>query len=299
MRTTIATPVTFRGDRSFPYVAVAPTVVLILLLGFLPAVHGFIISLHEYKLIKPPARFIWFGNYLTLITSDPRFLHALVFTLAFGFVATSVELVVGFFIAYLLADREVSHRFSSLVRTALLVPFVSAPVVMSYTFKTLIYDQTFGYLNYFLGLAGLPKYDIFRGTVAAPAGMLVLEVILRTPFLAIILYAGIASISRSIHDAADIDGVTWFKKIRLIIIPLIGPIIMIGFILRFMDALKMFDEMFVVTGGGPGYVTENISLFAAKQAFTYFNMGYAAASAFLFLLIVVVLVNISMRRLQV
>ena len=293
MRPGILSP---NSQQGFPYYAIAPAVILFVLLGFYPSLQALLLSLQDYDLTSPEHSFIGLENYRTLIMEDDHYLYSVAFTIVFGFVATALELVVGFTIAYLLADKSVSHRFSSMIRTGLLVPFVSAPVVMSYTFKTLIYDQTFGYLNYFLRMTGSSGIDLFKGVVAAPVGVLVMEVILRTPFIAIVLYAGISSIDESILDAADIDGVSWWGRIRLIVLPLIRPVMVIGFVIRFMDALKMFDEMFVVTGGGPGYVTENISLFAAKRAFVYFEVGYAAAAAFLFLLLIVVLVSLPMRR---
>ena len=176
-----------------------------------------------------------------------------------------------------------------------MVPYVVAPVVVSYTFKTLIYDQTFGYLGYFLRLFHLPAFDIFQGSMNAPMGILVMEILLRTPFITIILYAGISSIDASILDSAAIDGASWFKKITKIIIPIIQPILVVGFILRFMDALKIFTEIYVITGGGPGYVTESVSVFVIKQAFEFFHMGYAAASSFIFLLLIIILISISLK----
>ena len=284
-----------KHERSFPYIAISPTVVLIVLVGLLPTIYTFLLSLQEYELIKPPARFIGLANYVDLVLHNSRYLYALTFTIVFALVATTLELLAGFLLAYLLADKEVSESFSSAIRTLLMVPFVVAPVVVSYTFKTLIYDQTFGYLNYFLRLLYLPGFDIFQGTLNAPLGILMMEVILRTPFIAIVLYAGISSISPSIIDASSIDGANWFQRLTRVVIPMIRPIIVVAYVLRFMDALKMFDEIYVVTGGGPGYVTENVSVFTVKQAFEFFHMGYAAAAAFLFLLAVMVIVSFLMK----
>lgn len=284
-----------KQERLFPYIAIFPTVMLIVLVGVVPCIYTFILSLQEYELIKPPATFVGFANYADLLFHNSRYLRALAFTMIFALVATTLELFVGFFIAYLLADKEVSERYSAVIRTLMMVPFVVAPVVVSYTFKTLIYDQTFGYLNYFLRILHLPGFDIFQGAWNAPIGILVMEVILRTPFIAIILYAGISSIDPAILDAASIDGATWLKRLTSVVIPTIRPIIVVGFVLRFIDALKMFDEIYVVTGGGPGYVTENVSVFTVKQAFEFFHMGYAAAAAFIFLIMVMILVSLLMR----
>ncbi len=284
-----------KQERMFPYVSILPAVIIILLVGFIPVVYTFILSLQEYELVKPPAKFTGLANYINLLLNSPRYIHALIFTLLFALAATASELLIGFFIAYLLADREVSNFYSSLIRTLIMVPFVVAPVVVSYTFKTLIYDQTFGYLNYFLSFLTATRFDLFKGSANAPIGLLVMEVILRTPFITIVLYAGISSIDPSIHDAAEIDGVSWVQKITKVVIPSISPIIIVAAVLRFMDALKMFDEVYVLTAGGPGYITENVSVFTVNHAFVYFHMGSAAAAAFIFLILVTIFVSMFMK----
>lgn len=294
----MALPSVARQERLFPYYATLPAIIIVILVGLLPTVYTFILSLKEYSLISPDQKFVGLSNYVNLLFHDPRYLRALAFTIIFGLIATSLELLLGFLLAFLLADKEVPNAYSALIRTLIMVPFVCAPVVMSYTFKTLIYDRMFGYLNYFLSLLHFGAYDVFKGTINAPLGLLVMEVFLRTPFITIITYAGISSIDETIYDAAEIDGVTVMKKITHIIIPCIRPIIVIAFVLRFMDVLKMFDEIYVLTGGGPGYLTENVTLFIVDRGFTFFQMGYAAAGAFTFLVLVVVLISFLMRRIE-
>ena len=286
-----------KQERLFPYYATLPAIVIVILIGLLPTVYTFILSLKEYSLISPEQKFVGLSNYINLL-QDLRYLRALAFTIIFGLIATSLELLLGFLIAFLLSDKEVPNAYSALIRTLIMVPFVCAPVVMSYTFKTLIYDRMFGYLNYFLSLLHLGAYDVFKGTINAPLGLLAMEVFLRTPFITIIIYAGISSIDETIYDAAEIDGATVLKKITHIIIPCIRPIIVIAFVLRFMDVLKMFDEVYVLTGGGPGYLTENVTLFIVDRGFTFFQMGYAAAGSFTFLVLVIVLISFLMRRIE-
>lgn len=280
-----------RQERRFPYLALLPAVILIIFIGILPNVYTLVLSLYNYELINPPAIYVGLDNYVDLLFDNPRYLRALVFTVLFALAATTLELLYGFFIAYLLADQEVSHGYSSVIRTLLMLPFVAPPVVISYIFKTLIYDPTFGYLNYFLGLLSLAPFNMYEGAIRAPVAILVMEVILRTPFIVIVLYAGISSIDPTMLDAAKIDGASRLQEITRIILPVITPVVVIAYVLRFVDALKMFDEIYVVTGGGPGFVTENVSLYATSEAFVYFRMGYAAAAAFLFLLLVMVLVS--------
>lgn len=287
-----------KNERAFPYYSILPAMAIMLSLGLGPVVYTFVLSLQEYELVNPPARWIGLANYASLLADDPVYLRALAFTVAFALAATVLELAAGFLVAVLLADREISERLSSAIRTLLLLPYVAAPVVISYIFKTLIYDPNFGYLSFALRLLGLGTFDIYQGAVRAPLAVLAMEVILRTPFITLILYAGISSIDASIFDATDIDGASWWQKMGRIVIPIVRPIAVVAFLLRFIDALKIFTEIYVVTAGGPGYATENVSVFAVQQAFTYYHMGYAAAASFVLLAVVVLLVSFFLRALE-
>lgn len=282
------------SDRAFKHLAIWPTALVLVLVGLVPLIYAFAISLQDYDLVNPPARLVGIENYVSLLT-DTRFVHSLQFTILFALVSAALELVIGFGIAYVLADRQVSGRFSSVTRTLLMVPYMVAPVVMAYVFKTLVYDPSFGYLNYFLGIFGLPVFEVFRGSVNPILSLVVMDVLLRTPFVVLILYAGISSVSEEVIESASIDGASTKRLILGIFVPIIRPIIVIAFVFRFMDALKIFDEIYVLTGGGPGYTTESVSIFAAAQAFSYFKMGYATASTLVFFVVVLVLTTLLVR----
>ena len=134
------------GDRYFLWIALLPAVAVLILVGVVPLLYAGWLSLHEYNLVRPPNIFIGLENYRELIT-DGRFQYSMAFTFAFAFVATTIELVLGFLIAWLLADKQIPGRLSSVSRTLMLIPYMVAPVVMAYIFKTLIYDASFGYLS--------------------------------------------------------------------------------------------------------------------------------------------------------
>ena len=270
-----------QSDRLFRWFSIGPAALVLVLVGLLPLAYSFWISLQSYNLIKPPAVFVGLDNYAALL-GDARFIHALVFTVSFALVATVIELIVGFVVAWVLADRQISGRFSSAMRTMMMIPYMVAPVVMAYIFKTLIYDPTFGYLNLFLGEVSLPPFMMFEGTVKPIAALLAMDVVLRTPFIVLILYAGISSLPEEVLEAAAVDGASPLQRIRWIALPILRPIVAIAFVFRFMDALKIFDEIYVITGGGPGYDTESVSLFANSTAFQYFQMGYATAATIVF-----------------
>src|SRR3972149_11139690 len=192
-------------NRKFIFATVMPTVILVTLVGIIPLVYSFMLSLQNYELLDLPSKYIGFANYINLL-KDSRFIHSFFFTILFGLVATIIEMIVGFVIAYVLADKSINTRFSSAIRTIILVPFVVTPVVIAFVFKTLIYDMTFGYLNYFLRTVHLPQIDYMKGYFTPILAQLLMEVILRTPFVVLIIYAGISVVPNSILEASEIDG---------------------------------------------------------------------------------------------
>lgn len=282
------------GDKYFLWIALFPAAVVLVLVGVVPLLYAGWLSLHEYNLVRPPQLFIGLENYAELL-SDGRFQYAMVFTFAFAFAATAIELMLGFLIAWLLADKQIPDRLSSISRTLMLIPYMVAPVVMAYIFKTLIYDASFGYLSDALVKAGGGQFIMFEGTWKPILSLLAMDVILRMPFVVLILYAGISTLSTEQLEAASVDGANLRQRIWRIVLPVLRPIILIAFVFRFMDALKIFDEIWVITGGGPGRTTESVSVFASKTAFVQFKMGYATASSLVFAIVVVALTAVILR----
>ena len=282
------------GDRYFLPLALLPAALVLILVGVVPLLYAGWLSLHEYNLVRPPQLFIGLENYAELL-SDGRFQYSMLFTFGFAFAATLIEVVLGFLIAWLLADKQIPGRLSSISRTLMLIPYMVAPVVMAYIFKTLIYDANFGYMSDVLQTAGSGPFIMFEGTWKPILSLLFMDVILRMPFVVLILYAGISTLSPEQLEAAEVDGASLRQRITGIDLPILRPIILIAFVFRFMDALKIFDEIWVITGGGPGRTTESVSVFASKTAFTQFKMGYATASSLIFAAVVVILTAIILR----
>lgn len=271
-----------------------PTIAIVFLVGVVPILFSVFISLFNYELTSAEQPFIGLKNYIDLL-GDERFIHAAVFTVSFALVATTLELIIGFIFAGLLYDKDINPRFSSAIRTIMLVPYMVAPVVISYIFKTMIYDVNFGFLSAGLRAMGLPALNMFSGQWNPPIAVLIMEIFLRTPFVILILYAGLTTIPPQLMEASMIDGAGTPQRIRHIIIPILKPVMVVAFLFRFMDALKMFDEMYVLTRGGPGYTTENLSLYVASQGFEFSHMGKASAAAVLFFLLVAMVCGLLLK----
>ena len=278
-------------NKAIAYRYVLPTVIVVIIVGFLPILYSVFISLFDFELTAKGQTFVGLKNYFMLLT-DTRFGHAARFTVVFALIATIAEVLLGFFLAYLLYSRTVAPKFSAVVRVLMLVPYMVAPIVISYTFKTLVYDVNYGYLNAFFKAVGIPVFNMFEGETNAALGVLIMEIFLRTPFTVLILYSGLSTIPEQLIEAAKIDGAGTWKRLTRMIIPILRPVIFVSFIFRFMDALKMFDEMYVLTRGGPGYSTENLSLYVSSQGFEFFHMGKASAAAVIFFLLVAVVTGV-------
>jgi ABC-type sugar transport system permease subunit len=142
---------------------------------------------------------------------------------------------------------------------------------------------------------GQPPFIMFEGYWKPILALLFMDVVLRTPFVVLILYAGITTVSQEQLEAASVDGANLRQRIVRIVLPVLRPILVVAFVFRFMDALKIFDEIWVITGGGPGRTTESLSVFASKTAFTQFKMGYATASTLVFTLAVLAITVVILR----
>jgi multiple sugar transport system permease protein len=252
----------YRGNRF-----VIPALVLLSFITIYPVIYVFYLSLHRKLLIFDISRFIWFDNYMFLLKDD-RFWNALKNTLYFTAVSVSLELLLGLSIAILL-NR--SFRLRGFVRAVVLIPW-AIPTVVSARMWEWIYNTDFGILNYIIG----SKINWLGSPFLAMNAAIFMDVWKTTPFVAILLMAGLQIIPRELYQAARVDGAgSWaiFKKITL---PLLKPVILVVLIFRTLDAFRIFDAIYVLTGGGPANVTETLSIYAYKVLFQTLQFGYGS-----------------------
>ena len=278
--------------RAFPYLMILPCMVVLILISIYPFIYSLNVSLTDYNLLRPPPAFVGLENYVELVTDDARFRHAFGFTFRFAFLATVIEMLFGFGLAYLLSSPYLAPATRNLFRILLTIPLIIPPVVAAFTWKTLIFDPTLGMLNYVLGLFTEATVDFINDPRLTVVGLLLVEVTLRTSFVLIILYAGFQSLPIPLYEAAAIDGASAWHELIYITIPLLRPLLIITFVFRLMDAFKVFDIIFVLTRGGPGFLTENIAVFSVNHTFDFLNVAYAAAGTILLLISVMILFTI-------
>ena len=162
-----------------------------------------------------------------------------------------------------------------------------APVLIGYIWR-LLYQVQFGSLNYVLSFLGLGPFEWTSSTSLALASVILVDIWQWTPFVTMVLLAGFASLSLELLEAAHVDGATGWQRLRYIILPLSRNVIAIVLLIRFLDAFREFDKIFVLTQGGPGTVTEVAFYYAYLTGFKFFRIGYAAAMSLLLLMATVV-----------
>lgn len=259
----------------FPWGLVLPALLLLAALSIVPLIYLLVASFTNYQLlIGAPLRFVGLANYAQLI-HDPLFWHGLMLTLEFALEVVFVELPVAFLIALALFKM---HRHAQTVATLLLIPTIISPMVASFQWIQL-FNYQFGPVNYLLGLLhlGQPLWTASPG--AAMPSLLIVDFWEWTPFMILLLYAGLQSLPKSALEAARVDGSTYWQSVRNVVIPLLRPVILVAVILRLVSVFKLFDTVYAVTGGGPGVATENLAYYMYQQAFQYFNISYSGALA--------------------
>jgi multiple sugar transport system permease protein len=261
-----------RAQWLFP----APAVLLVAVIIVYPIAYTVWMSLQEWfaSSLTPP-RFVGASNYGKILFGDVRFRDAVARTIYFTVLAVAAETVLGVAMA-LLFNREFCGR--GLLRTLAILPMVATPTAIALVF-VMMYHPTLGVANYLLSLTGLPPFRWTYSSQTALYALALVDVWQWTPLIMLIALAGLASLPREPYEAAHLDGASPLRAFWHITLPLLRPALVVAILFRAIDALKTFDIIFVMTQGGPANATETINILLFNQAFSYFNMGYAASMA--------------------
>jgi len=279
-------------ERSFPYLLIAPTVAALAALSVYPLLYAIKISLQSGS--GEAARWT-LANFARLAT-DQFFLAALWHTLVYAAVALTFEFLLGLSLALLL-DRPLRGR--GLFRALLLVPMMLPPVVVGVVWRLML-NPNFGAINGTLKAAGADT-DPLTWTASptlALASVIAVDVWQWTPFMFLVLLAGLQAIPQEPYEAAMIDGSSAWQTFRYVTLPLLRPAILVALLLRTMDLLRVFDQIFILTEGGPGFATETVSLYIYRTAFRFSDFGYATAMSFVLLLLTNIISLTYIRLLQ-
>ena len=281
-------------ERNLRYVFVLPTIILILAISLFPLLYSLGISFLQWDLQRPGRKFIFLENYADAL-ADTRLWQSLWHTLIIIVIAVGLELLIGLLLAQILTGHLPGKRF---IIPLLILPVVMAPIIVGFTWR-MLWDTQFGPVNQVLGLIlQRPVNLIWLSNPASvyPA-LLITEIWQWTPFMFLVLLAGLAAVNPELGQAASIDGASNWQIFRHITLPIIRPVIVIAILFRALDVFKLFDIVFALTGGGPGTLTETTSLYVYTIGFKNFRLGYTAAISYIVLIIVIILITILWRQL--
>lgn len=256
---------------------VAPAIVLMLVVTAFPMLRAIYLSTFDYALTAPDDRnFVGLNNYLTALT-DPLFWQTTGVTVLYMVVTVAVELVIGFIFAMVM-HRVIFAR--GVIRTSILIPYGIITVVSGFAWQFAFSFQN-GFINGWLPFIGA-DFNWFGDTTPAVIAIMVSEIWKTTPFMSLLLLAGLAQVSEDMLEAAKVDGATWMQRLTKVILPNMRAAIMVAVLFRALDAYRIFDNIFVMTAGAQK--TESISFLTYRQTIEQFQLGMGSAlSVLLFL----------------
>ena len=292
------------SDKAIRNLFIWPTLILLIVINLFPLAYSLYLSFTDYSAIAKEAP-VWiaFDNF-TRVLNDETMWKYFSITGRYVFFSVGLELVLGFGLAMLIREKFFG---SGLITTLILVPMMLSPVVAGLFWK-LLYNPTFGYLNYFLGydIPSLgPDWLASRFAGQAVPGLalwaiIIVDVWMWTPFVMLLILSGLKAIPDYLYEAAAIDRAgSWFQ-FRRITLPQVAPLVMIALLFRTIEAFsKSFDLVMGLTGGGPGDQTEVISVNLFRQAFQgQWQTGRASALAYMVLIIIIAVSNLYIRNLN-
>ena len=295
-RTTPKSPgerVTDFVDRYLYIIFPLPALILVAGIMLYPLSYTAILSMRDYGLNLNQYKFVGAAHFVQVF-QDERFISAFGRTIYFTALSVVATLVLGMIMA-LIMNQEFPG--SGIVRTLFLLPMVATPVATSLVWM-MMFNPTLGVLNFFLRAVGLPPSQWVANPNLVIPSIVMVDVWQFSPFVMLILVAGLRSLPLEPFESAMIDGASRWQVFTRITLPLLQPALAVALLFRTIDALKVFDLIYVMTAGGPGYNSETMYIYSYNEAFKYMDLGYGSAVILVFTLVVALfsLVWIRMRN---
>ena len=284
--------VVFGRNLQQPLYLYNPLAVLFLI-NIVPLLYTVYLSLTNWVLFRQRTpTFAGLVNWAEMLTSG-RFWHSVQVELVFVAGSVAIEFSLGFGMALLL-NREI--RLREFFRSIFMFPMVLPPIIAAFLWRFML-QADIGVINYYLRFVGLNRAFLATGP-SALATLILVDVWQYTPFVALLLLAGLQHISREVFQAAEVDGAGPVQIFRYVTVPLMTPTILIVLLLRIIDALKVFPTIYVLTRGGPGIATEALNYLAFLMAFEQSRMGYGAALSLVVMIlsVAIAIVFVATRR---
>jgi multiple sugar transport system permease protein len=288
-----------RDERKVRAAFIVPAVIYLMFMSIFPFIYSVYLSFYQAKLTRLHKKFfIGWDNYKQLF-SDEVFLAALKNTFLLTTSSIILEVVLAFICAKVFLSLK-EQRVGYFLRSMSILPMMITPLCVALIFSYIM-NPTLGILNYILSGVGVEPISWFGNPNLALWTIVFINVWQWTPFMMLLMLAGLVSIPTSLYEAASLEKARWWHVARWIELPAIRDVILIGVILRVIDNLKLFDLVYITTRGGPGDRTELLTFFTYRQDFAFFNVGYGSAAAVVILVISIIVTTIAvgfLRKMQ-
>ncbi len=260
-----------------------PAFLLVLVISLFPLIYALTVSFQTVRLVPPtPARFVGLDNYAAVLASG-RFWGSIWTTGVIAFVSVALQYVLGFALALALHHNVPG---ASLYRVTFLLPMFLAPVGVALIAR-MIFHPYLGPVNDLMVAVGVGNVPFLTEPNLAMAVLVVIEVWQWTPFVTLLMLAGLQSMPPEVFEAARVDDVPAWRRFWDLTFPMLLPLSVAVVFIRLVEGFKVIDTVFVLTGGGPGTATESLTLFAYNEGFKKFNLGMTSALSFTFLIVVI------------
>lgn len=269
-------------DKLSAWLFLMPALIFLGITALFPLLYSVYLSFFRLKINLPNQKMLFVGveNYLKLF-SDRLLKISTANTLWFAVVSVLCETVLGIVVAMVICSNKF---WTKIVTSIFIIPMIMAPVAIGTLWRMML-DASTGIINYFINILGIESISFLSNPKTAMGSVIFVNIWQLTPWVTIITAAALKNLSEETLQAAIVDGASAFQIFRKIVLPLIKPVLVIILMIRFIDAFKVFDTVYVMTGGGPGTATEMLPNYIYKQGLRYFDAGYAASLAIMFVIV--------------
>lgn len=283
------------SDAWYSILLIAPATVVILFFALFPLGYAINLSFRHVDLTSA----VGIGPYVGLknfrfALNDKFFWQAARRTVTFAFFAVSIEMLLGIAIAFLMNGLRWAK---GVIRSLLILPLAAAPAAVGLVWRYM-YHPDFGVYNAIMSMVGLRERNWLGSKYLAMPSVIVFDIWQWTPFVALIVLAGLQSLPKEPFEAAELDGASTWQVLRRLTFPMLTPVLTLVFVLRTIDAIRLYDAIVSLTNGGPGTVTETLTYYLYRIGLKYFRLDQASAISLLFLYVTVVFTGVVLRPLM-
>lgn len=281
------------SDTVYSVLLITPAMILILIFALIPLGYAINVSFRFADLTSPRGvdTFVGLENY-HFVLNDSFFWDSAKRTLSFAVTAVSIEMIAGVAIAFLLNSMR---WFKGITRGLIILPLAASPVAVGLIWRNM-YHSDFGVFNFLVSSIGLPEQNWLGNKDLAMSSVIAFDVWQWTPFVILIALAGLQALPKEPFEAAQLDGASTWRVLRKLTFPMLGPVLTLVFVLRAIDAIRLYDAVFSLTSGGPGTSTEVLTYYLHRVGLRFFRLDHGSAMALLFLYATVVFTALVMRR---